>query len=335
MTGPSGADEFAAQVSGVAAEELVRLLDLPGLPVARDRTWHAVASVLLATADGQVLLARSRYGWGTVGGHVEPSDASLREAAVREAREELGILLLPGHLEPLSLVVDQREVVPGCAHWDFCFVLPVAAEVDVTAQSDVTEVAWFPLGALPEVNHHMRQHLDALRARLEDGQGGHRMPRARVAARGIVRRGDRLLLLLSGTHGDVKFPGGGVEHGETLEQALARELLEECGRTMTSVGPVALTVVESHPDAFGDGLFTMVSHYLTCAVDEAQSVPELEAYEAELDLHPVWLTLDEAIASGESALARGTSGPWAPRELAALRQLPGVAGGSASDDAAG
>ena len=50
----------------------------------------------------------------------------------------------------------------------------------------------------------------------------------RVAVKGILLQGSELLLL-STRHGDYKFPGGGVEAGETLHAALRRELQEECG----------------------------------------------------------------------------------------------------------
>lgn len=328
MTRPTGAHEFARVVDAGSADALAQLTALPDLPCSRTEVWHAVSSVLLVTVDGRVLLARNRYGWGTVGGHVEESDRSLREAAVREAHEELGVLLLPEHLEPLALVVDRREVVPGCAHWDFCFVLPLASTIATSAQSDVTEAAWFPLDECPEVNDHMRLHLDALRAWL-DGAETRREPSAfRVAARGVVQDDDRLLLLQSAACGDVKFPGGGVEAGESVEQALARELLEECGRTMIGCDPSVLTIVESRRDHHTAGLFTMVSHYLPCRVDDSVSTQALQGYEQDLGLRPEWLTVQQAITATEVALADGCAGPWAPRELAALRQLLGATGSS-------
>ena len=56
-------------------------------------------------------------------------------------------------------------------------------------------------------------------------------PRIRVA--GLLRRGDAVLLCnhRKGEQSYWLLPGGGVEEGETLEQALRRELVEECGLT--------------------------------------------------------------------------------------------------------
>ena len=81
-------DEFRSVTTEQHREALDELLSDPTLPTDRGSTWHVVASVLLATGDGRVLLARNRRGWGTVGGHVEPADPFLRATVVREARKE-------------------------------------------------------------------------------------------------------------------------------------------------------------------------------------------------------------------------------------------------------
>jgi len=159
-------DEFRSVATERQRGVLDELLSDPTLPTDRGSTWHAVASVLLATGDGRVLLARNRRGWGTVGGHVESADASLRATAVREAREEIGLLLTEDALVPLSFIADEAPVDPGCAHWDFCFTRVLNDAVPVTAASDVSDAGWFPLDALPDMNDHMRQHLDAVRLML-------------------------------------------------------------------------------------------------------------------------------------------------------------------------
>jgi 8-oxo-dGTP diphosphatase len=69
-------------------------------------------------------------------------------------------------------------------------------------------------------------------------------PRIRVGA--ILRHGDAVLLLRQEKLGRSYWllPGGGVEEGESLHVALARELAEECGlEGVTLEGPIA--IVES------------------------------------------------------------------------------------------
>lgn len=58
------------------------------------------------------------------------------------------------------------------------------------------------------------------------------IPRVEVAVGAIVRRGDELLLVRRGREpavGEWSVPGGRVEPGETLMEAVVRELEEETG----------------------------------------------------------------------------------------------------------
>ena len=57
----------------------------------------------------------------------------------------------------------------------------------------------------------------------------------RTAVRAVILRGRDLLMVYSSNVGDYKCPGGGVDLGESHEQALARELREECGASLLSV----------------------------------------------------------------------------------------------------
>jgi len=66
-------------------------------------------------------------------------------------------------------------------------------------------------------------------------------PRIRVGA--LLTHGDAVLLLSQEKGGRAYWmlPGGGVEVGESLHVALARELEEECGLTgVTLTGPIAI-----------------------------------------------------------------------------------------------
>jgi 8-oxo-dGTP diphosphatase len=91
-----------------------------------------------------------------------------------------------------------------------------------------------------------------------------------------------------------EFPGGKREAGETLEQALARELKEELGVTAT-IGPEIHRL--QHPYASTGTLFELVFFAATAPPDQIQNLeferiewrelrtlPELDFLEADRDL---------------------------------------------------
>ena len=144
----------------------------------------------------------------------------------------------------------------------------------------------------------------------------------RTAVRGVLFRGSELLLLAS-RHGDYKFPGGGVEPGESFAVALGREFREECGYGDVVVGAELGSTREEVPavDVAYD-VFGMTSHYFACSGGVPVGGQELEGYEAELELTPRWVTVDEALAANRRVLASGVGVMrWLVREIAVLDWL--------------
>ncbi len=149
----------------------------------------------------------------------------------------------------------------------------------------------------------------------------------RLAAKALVVRDGRLLVLRS-RFGDLKLPGGGVEPGETPEQAIVRELAEECGLDGVTVGAHVLTVVDSRPAREPGAIWRMTSLHLLASSDAEPTGPRaLEEYEADLAFVPVWVTPGEMLAGNRAFLAaadprwvRDTVW-WVPREIAVLERL--------------
>jgi 8-oxo-dGTP diphosphatase len=94
--------------------------------------------------------------------------------------------------------------------------------------------------------------------------------RVRVAA-AVVRDGERLLLTQRPPGGHVglqwEFPGGKLEPGESVEQAIVRELREELG-----VGAVAHETLAVHEHAYEQGPHVEVS-FVRCTLDSFVFTP--------------------------------------------------------------
>ncbi|MFI6769763.1 NUDIX hydrolase [Streptomyces sp. NPDC050355] len=140
-------------------QERLRLAYLDHLAAYQDGMWkpckdgHLTASALVIDpAGGRVLLTlhRKLEMWLQMGGHCEPEDASLADAALREAREESGIAqgltLLPGG--PVRL---DRHQTPCAVHLDVQYAA-LAPEGAVAAISDESlDLRWFGYDEVPGV----------------------------------------------------------------------------------------------------------------------------------------------------------------------------------------
>src|SRR5246127_360589 len=105
-------------------------------------------AVLPADGNGRVLLAWQAGhsdGWGTVGGAVDPGE-SPAEAAIREAREEIGVVIRLGR--PLGVLggPDHAGAYPKgdrTAYVLAVYEASVAEGVPAPADGELSEVAWF------------------------------------------------------------------------------------------------------------------------------------------------------------------------------------------------
>ena len=63
-------------------------------------------------------------------------------------------------------------------------------------------------------------------------------PFYRVAVKALVKDDQQRLLVVQSDDELWELPGGGWEHGESLEECLSREFLEELNVTVAEIGPV-------------------------------------------------------------------------------------------------
>ena len=116
---------------------------------------HLTASTLLLDHDAThvLLTLHPRVGrWIQLGGHCEPADATIQDAALREAREESGIEDLA--MDPVPLALHTHPITCSLGvptrHLDvrFLAIAPQRAVAVRSAESD--DLRWWPVEALPE-----------------------------------------------------------------------------------------------------------------------------------------------------------------------------------------
>ncbi|MEU7102154.1 NUDIX hydrolase [Streptomyces longwoodensis] len=162
------------EYEGHEDQDELRRLYLDHLAAHPDGMWkacgdgHITASALVIDPErGRVLLTlhRKLRMWLQMGGHCEPVDATLAEAALREGREESGIsglTLLPGG--PVRL---DRHLTPCAWHLDVQYAALAPAGAVEAISDESLDLRWFPYAEVASVaDDSVVRLLEATRARL-------------------------------------------------------------------------------------------------------------------------------------------------------------------------
>ncbi len=129
---------------------------------------------------------------------------------------------------------------------------------------------------------------------------GHQSPKTKFAVRNIVlnEKGE-IALVKSFKYGYTQIPGGGLEDGETIEEALRRETTEEIGYNIKIIKPLGYYREQRESSLNKHSWTTCFSFvYLSRAVEHV-GTNYMEDEIAE-EFAPVWVSLDEAIKAKEA-----------------------------------
>lgn len=120
---------------------------------------HFTASAFVRSPDGSrlLLIHHGKLGiWVQPGGHVDPVDSSLPEAAWREAVEETGAALGALHVSECPIFdldihpIPPRKGEPAHEHFDVRFAF-VATGVELVASEEVMAARWVALAEVPSL----------------------------------------------------------------------------------------------------------------------------------------------------------------------------------------
>ncbi|WP_028863588.1 NUDIX hydrolase [Psychromonas aquimarina] len=125
----------------------------------------------------------------------------------------------------------------------------------------------------------------------------------RIAARAIILKGEKILMLYTERYHDYTLPGGGVDAGENLEQGLIRELQEETGaQNIRNIEEFGL--YEEYRPWYKDDfeIMHMKSYCYVCDIDSRLGKTKLEDYEIKNGMKAVWLDVNDAVKHNEHTI---------------------------------
>lgn len=146
----------------------------------------------------------------------------------------------------------------------------------------------------------------------------------RNAARGIVLRDDKILLLYTKRYDDFSLPGGGVDDGEDLHSGLRRELQEETGAQNIQILSSFGRIDEERPYRRNDfDTLHMKSYVYHCDIDDELGNVKMEHYEEKNGMKPLWVNIHEALRHNQSVMKSAPvhMGQSIPRETLLLERI--------------
>ncbi|MDR3121315.1 MAG: NUDIX domain-containing protein [Clostridiales bacterium] len=147
------------------------------------------------------------------------------------------------------------------------------------------------------------------------------LSRLRTAVRAVILEKNCIWMMRS-KRGDYKFPGGGVKKGETMHDALRRELAEETGFVLTDDIRMLGRIIEQRPDSVVPyAYFRMESLYFQCTLTGERRVSNLTQKEQDWKLESVLIPIEDAIMANNAEKENTQAYSWVERETLALTKV--------------
>ncbi|MCF0115449.1 MAG: NUDIX domain-containing protein [Erysipelotrichaceae bacterium] len=112
---------------------------------------------------------------------------------------------------------------------------------------------------------------------------------SRPSSRAIIIKDNKVAMIHSATYDYYKFPGGGIDEGESKEEAMIREVLEETGLKVIPSSIKEYGLVHRIEKGKCEPIFEQDNYYYFCDVEEELQEQSLSEYEKVHDFHLVYV----------------------------------------------
>lgn len=143
----------------------------------------------------------------------------------------------------------------------------------------------------------------------------------RPSARAIIIKSGKIALVHSKKYDYYKFPGGGIESGESMEHALIRETAEETGLRVIENSITEYGQVHRIQKGEKSDIFVQDNYYFFCDVNKTTECQDLDEYEAEEGFSLEWIYPQFAITKNRKSELADFDKVMAEREARVLELL--------------